>query len=107
MADYSLKDLASNIEFDIEDYIPLLKLFVDTTNSDLSDIRTAAASSNGQMCSSNIHNIKGAAMNLDLVKIVDIVEEMSKLNKDGFFAEIEVKVKECETELGKLSGLLR
>ena len=44
MANYSLTELASNIEFDVEDYIPLLELFVDTTYSNLSDIRTGTSS---------------------------------------------------------------
>ena len=106
MIDFSLRELASNIEFDVEDYSPLLKLFIDTTDLDLSRIRTAAASSDNDLLSSNIHNIKGASLNLGLDKITEIVDQMSKLNKDSFLTDIEGKVKECEAELIKLRILL-
>ena len=106
MGDYSLAELASGIDFDVEDYSPLLRLFVDTTDSDLSEISSAAASLDSNLISSNIHNIKGAALNLGLNKIIVIVEQMSKLNWAEVFTDIEARVKECETELNKLRKLL-
>jgi len=106
MPNYSLAQLASEIEFEVEDYVPLLKLFLNTTDSNLSDIRTAAASSDSDLISSNIHNIQGASLNLGLDKITGIVEQMSKLNKDNSFTDIEAKVKECELEITELRKLL-
>lgn len=106
MANYSLVQLASEIEFDPEDYSPLLKLFVNTTDSDLAEISSAVAVEDCDLISSNIHNIKGASMNLGLDKIIEIVDQMSKLNKDSSFADIEVKVKECAAELNELRKLL-
>ena len=106
MAEYSLEKLASGIEFDVEDYSPLLRLFVDTADSDLSEINSAAASLDSNLISSNIHNIKGASMNLGLNKITEITNQISKLNKDSSFADIEVKVKECKLELTELRKLL-
>ena len=106
MSNYTLKELSSNIEFEIEDYKGLLELFVDTTDSNLSDIRSASASSDNDIVSSNIHNIKGASMNLGLDRIIEIVGKMSKLNEDGSFTDIEAIVTECELELNKLRSLL-
>ena len=106
MSSYILKDLASNIEFDVEDFLPLLQLFVDTTDSNLSDIRAAACSSDSDLIFSNIHNIKGASMNLGLDKITGIVDQISKLNKNSSFADIEDIVKECEVETNELRRLL-
>ena len=106
MANYSLTELASNIEFDVEDYIPLLELFVDTTYSNLSDIRTASASFDSELITTNIHNIKGVSLNLGLNKIAGIVEQMSKLNKESYLVDIEAMVQECETELSYIRKLL-
>lgn len=106
MTNYSLAQLASEIELDVEDYKSLLRLFVDTTNSDLTEICSASAAEDYDLIFLNIHNIKGASMNLGLNKITDIVELMSKLNKDRLFADIKVKVKECEAELTGLRRLL-
>ena len=99
MAEFSLEKLASEIEFDVEDYSPLLKLFVDTTDSNLTEISGAIEVSDSNLISSNIHNIKGSSMNLGLNKITGIVEQMSKLNIAGSFADIEALVQECEAEL--------
>ncbi len=106
MADYSLAQLASEIEFDPEDYSPLLQLFVNTTDSDLVKISGAVTVKDCELISTNIHNIKGASMNLGLNKITEIVDQMSKLNKDSSFSDIETKVKECKAELTELRRLL-
>ena len=106
MANYSLAQLASEIEFDVEDYSSLLKLFVNTTNSNLVEIISAVIAEDCDLISTNIHNIKGASMNLGLNKITEIVDQMSKFNNDSSFADIEAKVKECEAELTELKRLL-
>lgn len=107
MENYSLLTLASKIDLDVEDYSPLLQLFVDITDSNLAEISGAVAVEGSDMISFNIHNIKGAALNLGLDKITGIVEQMSALNKAGSFADIEARVVECEVEINKLIKLLR
>ncbi len=106
MAEYSLEVLASKIEFDVEDYIPLIELFIDTTDSNLSDISAAVKISDKESISVNIHNIKGAAMNLGLEAFTVILEKISKLNKMGSFADIEGVVLQCMAELNKVRKVL-
>ena len=106
MVDYSLEKLASEIEFDIEDYSSLLELFIDTTYSNLAEISSAVKIPDNEVISSNIHNIKGASLNLGLDKITVIVGQMSKLNKAGVSADIEAIVNECKAELIKLRNIL-
>ena len=106
MAEYSLKLLAAEIEFDVEDFIPLITLFIDTTDSNLIEISSAVKESDKELISSNIHNIKGAAMNLGLIQISEIMSTMSKLNKTGSFADIEAKVEDCKVELKLLRQVL-
>ena len=106
MAEYFLKSLAAEIEFDVEDFIPLINLFIDTTDLNLIEISSAAKQLDSELISSNIHNIKGASMNLGLNKISEIMSTMSKLNKTGFFADIEARVEECKVELKLLRQVL-
>ncbi|MCK5674973.1 MAG: Hpt domain-containing protein [Spirochaetales bacterium] len=106
MSDYSLKSLADEIEFDVEDFVPLIVLFVDTTDSNLIDISNAVKQSDKESISTNIHNIKGAAMNLGLEYISGIMDQMSLLNKNESFADIGNRVEECKVELGKLKKIL-
>ena len=106
MSDYSLKSLAAEIEFDVEDYIPLIKLFLDTTDSNLIEISSGAKQSDKELVSTNVHNINGVAMNLGLIYISEIMEQISILNKAGSFADIEDRVEDCRVELGKLKNIL-
>lgn len=106
MAEYSLEVLASKIEFDVEDYIPLIELFIDTTDSNLSDISAAVKRSDKESISVNIHNIKGAAMNLGLEAFTVLLGHMSKLNKAGSFADIEEVVLKCMFELNQIREVL-
>ncbi len=103
---YSLKKLAEAIEFDVEDYIPLIQLFLETTDESLVEISAAVKSADKDIISSNIHNIKGASMNLGLVPFTNIMEEMSKFNKMGLFSDIDKRVLECKTELNKVKQVL-
>jgi HPt (histidine-containing phosphotransfer) domain-containing protein len=102
MSDYSLESLASKIEFEVVDYILLIELFLDTTNSDLKEISSALLLSDQEIISAHIHNIKGASMNLGLNGISEIMDRMSKLNKAGRFTDIKGIVEECKTELKEL-----
>lgn len=106
MSDYSLKLLAEKIEFDVEDIIPLIVLFIDTTDLNLIDISAAVKQSDMEIISSNIHNIKGASMNLGLEYISGIIEKMSKFNKSGRYADVQNSVEDCKAELNKLRKIL-
>jgi HPt (histidine-containing phosphotransfer) domain-containing protein len=106
MSDYSLKKLAFKIDFDEDDYIPLLELFIETTASNLSSIAFALGSGDNESISSNLHNIKGASLNLGLDKISEIVASMDKLNKAGLFTDIKKRIEDCNSELNDLKEVL-
>ena len=106
MSNYSLHSLAAAIDFDIEDFIPLMILFLDTTDLNLSEISTAIEISDSVIISSNIHNIKGASMNLGLEAISKIMEEMSRLNKIGSYADIKRMISQCKNEIDELRKVL-
>lgn len=106
MLKYSLKDLAAEIEFDVEDFVPLINLFIETTELNLVDIGTSINKQDADVISSNIHNIKGASMNLGLESISKIMEQMSILNKKGSFADIEGVIAVCRAELTELRKVL-
>jgi HPt (histidine-containing phosphotransfer) domain-containing protein len=106
MPNYSLISLAAEIEFDVDDFIVLLELFLDTTDSNLIAISKAIKLSDSEVISANIHNIKGASMNLGLEPITELMKQMSLLNKKSFFADIEAIVNKCKSEIEDLRKLL-
>ncbi|MFK5949574.1 MAG: Hpt domain-containing protein [Methylococcales bacterium] len=106
MPGYSLKSLSSEIDFDVEDFIPLLELFIDSTELNLIEISDGVKKSDKGILSFNIHNIKGAAMNLGLEYISGIMEHMSMLNKNGSFADIKDSMDDCKAEIIELRQVL-
>ena len=106
MGVYSLSKLAMEIEFEVEDFIPLLHLFIDTTKEDLEGIRFAALRRDSTAVSTCIHNIKGSSLNLGLGSITELLDQLSTLNKKGYYTDIENIVQKCESELSNLEMLL-
>ena len=106
MTNYSLKNLASKIEFEPEDFAELLELFLDTTDLDLTNISSAIAISDKDLISRYVHNIKGASLNLGLEIITELMERISKLNKSGLYSDIEEIVSRLRTEISTLRKIL-
>ena len=106
MSNYSLTSLAAEIDFEVEDFIPLMVLFLDTTDSNLTEIRTAVELTDSEVISANIHNIKGASMNLGLEAITELMVEMSRLNKMGSFVDIVEVIDKCKAEIDELRKVL-
>ncbi len=103
---YNLDELASRIEFDREDYLPLLSLFVEQTILDLEEIREQIPERNEKVISERIHNIKGAALNLELDRIADILTAASVLNHAGKHGEMVSSIDKCMKEADTLKRLL-
>ncbi len=106
MGEYSLPDLAREIEFDVDEYLPLLRLFIDTTMEDLDRIRDGAVKKDNSTVSTAVHNIRGSSLNLGLDTISGLTDQLSTLNKKSFFTDIENIVRKCEAELSDLNKLL-
>ena len=106
MTNYSLKILASEIKFEPEDYAILLELFLDTTDLDLNDISSAVNTLDKDLISVSIHNIKGASLNLGLDRIIELMDQLSKLNKSGLFTDIKEIVNKLRTEISMLREVL-
>ncbi len=104
--EYNLDELASRIEFDREDYIPLLSLFVEQTLLDLEEIQRYLPKGNEKVISERIHNITGAALNLGLDKIADILASASALNHAFKHSDMVSIIDKCVKEADTLKRLL-
>jgi len=103
---YNLGELAAGIEFDREDYMPLLALFVEQTVLDLEEIKAQISECNEEVISERIHNIKGASLNLGLDRIFSLLEEMSTLNHEGKYGSMGKILDKCTVEVDNLKKLL-
>ncbi len=103
---YDLQELASRIEFDKEDYIPLLSAYIEQTVLDLDEIDRKRIEGNEKVISERIHNIKGAALNLGLNEIHVLLEQMSALNHAEKYDPMEEILNKCRNEVDTLKKLL-
>jgi len=103
----TLKSLADEIEFDVDDYKLLLQAFIDQTDIDLKDIKDNINAKNTNVISERIHSIKGAALNLGLNDISEVLKHLSRLNKEGEFHQMEMYLNSCLKEVDTLKRLLK
>ena len=84
-----IEKLAQDIGINATTYKALLEMFVKDTFRSLITIKKALKTDDHELISFEIHLIKGAALNLSLDNIVEIIE----------LDEIETLIKKCEIEL--------
>ena len=71
-----LEKLAERLGLDVEDIQELLKLYVETTTSDLAELKGAIEADNGQLAHIKAHSIKGASGNLGLDEMYNLAKEI-------------------------------
>ena len=78
-----VKVLADNLGLEEDEYLELLELFLETTESNLEKLRAGIDTGNTQEVVASSHSIKGSSANLGLEKISEVakgVEEKARQN---------------------------
>ena len=68
----NVKALALNLEMEEEEFLGLMKLFLETSVSDLTVLQSAHQRREAPKVAMAAHSIKGAAVNLGLTEIVEL-----------------------------------
>ena len=71
-----LEKLAERLGLDVEDIRELLELYVETTCSDLAELKGAIEAKDAQLAHAKAHSIKGASGNLGLSEISELAKEI-------------------------------
>lgn len=79
----NLEQLASDLGLDMEDFIELTDLFVETTGADLTKLETAVASGNVTGTVEVSHSIKGASGNLGFREIHELAKVVESNARRG------------------------
>ncbi len=94
-----IKLLAQKLEFDIEDVLMLLELFLESSQSSLANIEDALELNRLEIVAQEAHSIKGSAANLLLADIVnkardleDASKEEQKMKSLTLFKELEMMI---------------
>lgn len=69
-----IKELAENIGLDEDEYLELLELFLETTESNLNKLKSGVDASDAQQVVEASHTIKGSAANLGLEEIAEVAK---------------------------------
>lgn len=100
----NFKQMASDAGIDIEDFIEIAHLLIDTSMDDLKKIKQAMASNNLEGVSQAAHSIKGASGNLGLTEISDTAAQIEKNAKSGLADEIPAKADLIAQHLRRLEN---
>ena len=71
-----LEKIAEKIGLDVEDVEELFELYVETTNSDLAELKGAVEVKDAQLAHAKAHSIKGVSGNLGLDEIYELAKEI-------------------------------
>ncbi|MEA3436978.1 MAG: Hpt domain-containing protein [Thermodesulfobacteriota bacterium] len=71
-----LEKLAERLGLDVEDIRELFELYVETTTSDLAELKGAIETKNAQLAHAKAHSIKGASGNLGLDEMYNLAKEI-------------------------------
>ncbi len=71
-----LEKLAERLGLDVEDIRELLELYVETTTSDLAQLKGAIEAKDAQLAHAKAHSIKGASGNLGLAEVYELAREI-------------------------------
>ncbi len=71
-----IEKLSQELGFEMEDFMMLLELFSETSQSSLAQIEDALESNDYATIIKEVHSIKGSSANLALADIVNIAREL-------------------------------
>jgi HPt (histidine-containing phosphotransfer) domain-containing protein len=74
----NFKELADNLGLDVDEYMELIELFIDTGSADFLKIQEALASKDADQVMRSAHTIKGAAGNLGLLDVSEVAGTIEK-----------------------------
>ena len=71
-----IKKLAENLELDLEDFNEIFELYMETTSSDLQELKAALRNGDAEKVHERAHSIKGASGNLGLDELYELAKQI-------------------------------
>ena len=71
-----IKKLAENLELDLEDFNEIFEIYIETTSSDLQELKAALRNGDAQKAHEKTHSIKGASGNLGLDELYELAKQI-------------------------------
>lgn len=82
----NIKKMADELELPKEEYVVLVKLFVETSRNDIERLVAAISNRESEKAAQAAHSIKGAAVNLELTEVSEIAKKLEMEAREGNLA---------------------
>jgi len=79
----NIRELAENIGLEEEEYLELVRLFVETGKSDMDKLRSAIDERNAEEVARASHSLKGAAVNLGFIECFEAAKKINDEAREG------------------------
>lgn len=103
----NFRELAKSLELEDEEYLELIKLFIQTGMSDLDKFESAIEAGDASAAADAAHSLKGAAGGLGLTELFELAKEAEQKTRSGFMEEIAYLSRSLKTKLDEIASLIR
>ncbi len=101
-----LKEIAKSLDLEEDEYRDLIKLFIDTTESNLKELESYITAKDAEGAFKMAHKIKGAAFNLELNDIGVLAKEIETRGKSDQLADIPQLFTQLKQAFNQLNTLI-
>ncbi len=98
-----LEKLAQRLGLDVEDIEELLELYIETTSSDLAELKGAIEAKDAQIAHTKAHSIKGGSGNLGLENMYELAKEIDDCARVNSLDGLESKFKVLQETFNALA----
>lgn len=84
-----IETLAKNVGLEVEDFHEIFEIYLETTTSDLKELKTALQNGDAEKVNERAHSIRGASGNLGLNELCHLAKEIEGLAKEASLGEVE------------------
>ena len=95
--------LADNLGFELEDFLELVELFIETSLTDIDKINQAIENKNPDEAASAIHSIKGAAGNLGFMEIYEATQKLESEARNSRLDEIVKPINQLKATISQIA----
>ena len=97
-----LEKIAEKLGLDVEDIQELFELYMETTTSDLAELKGAIEAKDDQLAHAKAHSIKGASGNLGLDEMYELAKEIDDRARVNSMDGLEEMIQALEEKFNSL-----
>jgi HPt (histidine-containing phosphotransfer) domain-containing protein len=98
-----LKELAENLEMEVDEFLEIMKLFLETSVFDLNQLEAGIEEGDGQRVIIAAHSIKGAAVNLGLLEIYEAARKTEMEARENNLNGATVAAREIKEKIDQIT----